>query len=309
MGIGFNLVVAPRPYVGFYRPAHPVFFAASPVFFRPALDPSIIAAAVGMNALSGAFNKHASRPQPSHGNPMYAHPPGGANFTTQQVIPPQAQPAPAKPPEPPKVATPLADALDGAKGLKKDSTDLGAVATLQKFLKKAGYGEMLGKTGAGHDGVDGIFKGRTESALEKFQTDNNLEKTGIMDEATLKKMHEVEQKIEVGRAKELEKSLRETIGESAKPDPFTKYSSWMGPDRRIYSSPAEFEKLYPPEEVEKLYEKVREKFTPNSLKELHHAQPAAQNQPPESAGQKPQELAVKSPKPAVPRARPLTPGM
>lgn len=199
MGIGFNLVVTPRPYVGFYRPAHPVFFAAAPAFFRPAVDPrtalGITAAAVGMNALSGAFNRHASRPQPSHGNPMYAHPPGGAQFTTQQVTPPQAQPAQAKPPEPPKVATPLADALDGAKGLKKDSTDPKAVTALQKFLQKSGYGEKLGTTGTSHDGVDGVFGNRTGSALEQFQIDNHLPRTGILDEATVKMMHDVEQKM------------------------------------------------------------------------------------------------------------------
>lgn len=212
MGLNFNVVVAPRPYVGFYRPAHPVFFAASPVFFRPAplIDSrtalGITAAAVGVNALTHAFNSHAHPSLTNHGNRMYLQPPGGARLVTQQVLqpaaPPQAQPAPAKPPEPPKVATPLADALDGAKDLKRDSSDPKAVTALQKFLQKAGYGEMLGKTGADHDGVDGIFKGRTESALEQFQADNHLPKTGVLDEATVKKMHEVEQKMSAPKPEE-----------------------------------------------------------------------------------------------------------
>jgi hypothetical protein len=199
--VNFGVVVAPRPYVGFYRPAHPVFFAASPVFFRPAplIDTrtalGITAAAVGMNALSGDFNRNAIRPQPSHGNPMYAHPPGGARFVSHQVIHPQAQAAPAKPSEAPKVATPLADALDGAKGLKNGSDSPKAVTALQKFLQHAGYGEKLGKTGTSHDGVDGVFGNRTGSALEQFQIDNHLPRTGILDEATVKMMHEVEQKM------------------------------------------------------------------------------------------------------------------
>lgn len=214
VSVSFGAVMAPRPYVGFYRPAHPVFFAASPVFFRPAplIDTrtalGITAAAIGMNALSGAFNRHASRPQPSHGNPIYMHPAGGAQFAPQQAIPLQAQPAQEKPPELPKVATPLADALDGAKGLKRDSSDPKAVTALQKFLRNAGYGEMLGKTGADHNGVDGIFKGRTESALEKFQEDNHLPRTGVLDEATLKKMHEFEQK----QNQEIANMIANTLG-------------------------------------------------------------------------------------------------
>lgn len=214
MGVNFNLVVTPRPYVGFYRPAHPVFFAASPVFFRPAplVDPrtalGLTAAAVGIGTLSQAFNNHAHQSVIDHGNRMYLQPQNSRHFTTQQVTPPTQsaaappQPAAAKPPEAPKVATPLADALDGAKGLKNGSTDPQAVTALQKFLQKAGYGEMLGKTGADHDGVDGIFKGRTESALEKFQEDNHLPKTGVMDEVTVRKMHEVEQKMTAPKPEE-----------------------------------------------------------------------------------------------------------
>ena len=212
MSLNFNVVVAPRPYVGFYRPAHPVFFAASPVFFRPAplIDTrtalGITAAAVGVNALTHAFNSHAHPPLTDHGNRMYLQPPGGARLATQQVIhpaaPPQAQSAPAKPPEPPKVATPLADALDGAKGLKNGSNSPEAVTALQKFLQKAGYGETLGKTGASHDGVDGVFGNRTGSALEQFQIDNHLPRTGILDEATVKMMHEVEQKMATPKPEE-----------------------------------------------------------------------------------------------------------
>ncbi len=189
VSVSFGVVGAPRPYVGFFRPAHPVLFTAL----------GITAAAVGVNALTHAFNSHAHPSLTNHGNRMYLQPPGGARLVTQQVLqpaaPPQAQPAQAKPPEPPKVATPLADALDGAKGLKRDSNDPKAVTALQKFLQKAGYGEKLGKTGASHDGVDGVFGNRTGSALEQFQIDNHLPRTGILDEATVKMMHEVEQKM------------------------------------------------------------------------------------------------------------------
>jgi hypothetical protein len=215
MGVSFNLVVAPRPYTGFYRPAHPVFFAASPVFFRPAplIDTrtalGITAAAVGVGALSQAFNNHAHPPLTNYGNRMYLQPPGGRLATqqsappqAQQGAPPQAQSTPAKPPEPPKVATPLADALDGAKGLKRDSNDPKAITALQKFLQKAGYGEKLGKTGTSNDGVDGVFGNRTGSALEQFQIDNHLPRTGILDEATVKMMHEVEQKMATPKPEE-----------------------------------------------------------------------------------------------------------
>ena len=201
MGISFNLVVAPRPYAGFYRPAHPVFFAASPVFFRPAVDPrtalGIGAAAAGLSMLSHAFNSRAHPPLVNHGNPLYQN--------AQRIQPQQpAQPAAtgAKLPEPPKVATPLADALDGAKGLKNGSDSPKAVTALQKFLQKAGYGEKLGKTGTSHDGVDGVFGNRTGSALEQFQIDNHLPKTGILDEATVKMMHEVEQKMATPKPEE-----------------------------------------------------------------------------------------------------------
>lgn len=218
----FNVVVAPRPYVGFYRPAYPVVFATSPVFFRPVVSLKtalgVTAAAVGINALSHAFNNRARPPSAGHGSaPLYQNaqqPPQQQRIQTPQPAqqqPAQQQPAqqqksgqqqpvqPAatavNPPTPPRAPTPLADKLDGAKGLKSGNTDPAATTALQKLLKRAGYAEKLGLTGTGRDGVDGVFGNRTASALEQFQIDNGLEKTGVLDSATLTKMHEFEQKL------------------------------------------------------------------------------------------------------------------
>lgn len=188
MAMHFNVVAVRRPtvYVGTYSPAANV------------IGLGLGAAMLGISKL---FNSNSAPRQ--HVAPLHYGPP--ARITHPDEILPETRALPMQPrveehrlaePPPQQVQapppTPFADALDGAKGLKNGSKDREATLALQKFLTAAGYGEMLGKTGPGHDGIDGVFKGKTENALEKFQEDHGLPKTGVLDTDTLKKMHEVE---------------------------------------------------------------------------------------------------------------------
>jgi len=61
------------------------------------------------------------------------------------------------------------------------------VYDVQKKLKPK-YGSLLGRSGKNLDGVDGIFGGKTITALKKYQKDNNLPITGKIDTKTVMSM-------------------------------------------------------------------------------------------------------------------------
>ncbi len=197
--MNFNTVATPRPPVTFSMDPAAALAGAAPVFMRR-FAPQVAFATVALGLIGMAFNGLSRKPE----RPLHLQQPVAApNFTHLGPPPeevrhdephPQAEPAiaPAATEAPPP-PTPLADALDSAEGLKHSSPDKAAVKHLQEFLQKAGYGDQLGKSGPHHDGVDGVFKDKTKHALEKFQEDHHLPKTGTLDKATLKAMHEVEQ--------------------------------------------------------------------------------------------------------------------
>ena len=64
------------------------------------------------------------------------------------------------------------------------------VSTIQQALVDMGYD--LGKFGEAANGVDGIFGEMTENAIRNFQEVNGLEVTGIIDQATLDKIYELQ---------------------------------------------------------------------------------------------------------------------
>lgn len=200
MPVDFNTAATPRPPVTFEMNPGAALAGIAPVFMRK-LGPQVAIATTVLGVIGLVFNGM-SKKKPE------AHQPAAPNFT--QIMPmesdgashiapeaPPAQPAVAHPeastePESPAIKTPLADTLDHAAGLTRDSQDHTAVKAMQEFLQKAGYGDKLGKSGPHHDGVDGVFKEKTKNALEKFQEDHHLPKTGVLDKDTLKAMHEVE---------------------------------------------------------------------------------------------------------------------
>lgn len=75
---------------------------------------------------------------------------------------------------------------DGLGGYNED------VAKIQESLKALGYD--LGTFGDQANGVDGIFGEMTENAIRSFQEMNGLEVTGIIDQATIDKIEELNTK-------------------------------------------------------------------------------------------------------------------
>jgi len=73
------------------------------------------------------------------------------------------------------------------KGAKNDPED---VRNLQQMLKNIGMGDMLGKTGGKHDGVDGVFGDKTERAIIHFQTSMGLTPSGQVDAKTMQALME-----------------------------------------------------------------------------------------------------------------------
>jgi len=73
------------------------------------------------------------------------------------------------------------------KGPKNDPED---VRNLQQMLKNIGMGDMLGKTGGKHDGVDGVFGDKTERAIIHFQTSMGLTPSGQVDAKTMQALME-----------------------------------------------------------------------------------------------------------------------
>lgn len=195
----FNTVAKPRPPVTFSMNPAAVLAGAAPVFMR-SFAPQVAIASVALGLIGMAFNGLSRKPERqlhlqhpvATPNLVELNPPAEEIRHDDPVVQaePEIEPATTEAPPPP---TPLADALDSAEGLKHSSPNKAAVKHLQEFLQKAGCGDLLGKTGPHHDGVDGVFKDKTKHALEKFQEDHHLPKTGTLDKATLKAMHEVEQ--------------------------------------------------------------------------------------------------------------------
>jgi peptidoglycan hydrolase-like protein with peptidoglycan-binding domain len=62
------------------------------------------------------------------------------------------------------------------------------VTEIQNMLVSIGY--YLGDTGKNKDGVDGDFGTLTETVVKYFQTENNIEETGIVDTNTAIKLKE-----------------------------------------------------------------------------------------------------------------------
>jgi peptidoglycan hydrolase-like protein with peptidoglycan-binding domain len=93
---------------------------------------------------------------------------------TPATAPPRATPPPqpARPqPAPPVQPRPPADAAVSTEGM--------TVFEMQERLNELGY-----KLGA----VDGVSGPRTVEALKKFQTDNKLPPTGVIDPDTIRKL-------------------------------------------------------------------------------------------------------------------------
>lgn len=100
----------------------------------------------------------------------------------------------------------LQEAVDGLGGSMVDLSDVTAglsrsdglegynedVAKVQETLKALGYD--LGTFGDEANGVDGVFGEMTENAIRNFQEMNGLEVTGIVDQATLDKLEELNTK-------------------------------------------------------------------------------------------------------------------
>jgi len=68
----------------------------------------------------------------------------------------------------------------------EDQTIRSAQAALVKLGEP--YASMLGSTGSGKNGVDGVVGPKCKAALIKFQKENKLEETGEVDDETCKKL-------------------------------------------------------------------------------------------------------------------------
>ena len=139
------------------------------------------------------------------------------------------------------------------------------VAEVQKTLKALGYD--LGEFGDQADGVDGRLGDVTTAAIKAFQAANDLQQTGIIDEATLAKLQEANSELGTtsGKIKDLASEVGKMGGRQLLIDSLWNIINAFAAIGDVIGKA--WDNIFPPATAEQIYGMIEnfEKFTSNLI--------------------------------------------
>ena len=83
----------------------------------------------------------------------------------------------------------IIDVYSGSKTIKSKSNKKEAILLIQQALADLNY-KFLGKTGRNREGVDGYYKTKTAATVKRFQKDQGILESGVVDKQTIRCLDE-----------------------------------------------------------------------------------------------------------------------